>query len=417
VAGTMRVVIIGGGAAAVSAIEAFRKHDRTSAILLVSSEKHPPYSRVLLPYLVLGRTDIQGLFYRSTRFYDRFNVRTLLGRSVVGTDLSQKRLYLDTGETIPFDRLLIASGSSPVKPTVRGLDSEEIGHFWTMEDALRVGRCFKGNRRLMIMGGGFISLMLAWVAVQRNLEVTITEIMDHVMPQSLDRTGAEMVETAMRREGVRVLTGTAVQRVEKRSRGQYRVYPADRRPFDVDMVVVAAGVRPNIAFLEIDSVRTDRGILVSDTMETSVPGIYAAGDVAQGPSVLGDRWATHALWTTAVEHGTIAGSNMAGREVHYRGSLSGNVSEFFHLTVASMGMVRKSPEIDEQAYLDREGGVYVKLLLHRRVPVGGVLIGRAEDVASFGILRSCILRKREIPRTEDLRVHPLRLLRPLVGRS
>jgi NADPH-dependent 2,4-dienoyl-CoA reductase/sulfur reductase-like enzyme len=330
----MKIAVIGNSAAALSAIEAFRKHDRTSDIVVVSREKHPAYSRVLLPYFLQGRIGRDQLFFPAGRFAGGAKVRTFLGRSVEEVDLFRKWLFLDNGEKIPFDKLLIASGSSPVKPRIPGWDDRYIHHLWTIEDAVRIGRLLKGEKELLLIGGGAISLMVAWIAVQKKMKVTVVERLPRLMPQVLDAKGAEIVEAAIRKAGVRVLTRTTVERIERRPEGRFRVHPACGRSFRADVIIVAVGVRPNVGFIDGDRVSADQGILVDHRMRTSFPDVYAAGDVAQGPTAYGARPRVDALWSTAVEHGAVAGANMAGKETHYPGCLGGNVCEFFGLTSA-----------------------------------------------------------------------------------
>lgn len=132
-------------------------------------------------------------------------------------------------------------------------------------------------------------------------------------------------------------------------------------------------------------------------MQTSIPEIYAAGDVAQGPTALGASHAVQALWTTAVEQGKVAGANMAGKEIVYQGSLAYWVCEFFHLTVASVGVIQEFSQVKTKEFFDPERKFYTKLFLEGSVPVGGIMVGSPEDVSSFGILRSCILNKRILP--------------------
>jgi nitrite reductase (NADH) large subunit len=295
-----------------------------------------------------------------------------------------------------------------MKPPILGLNGNDIGHLWTIGDAIRIEKEFREKKRLLIIGGGFISLMLAWVAHERGIEVTIIELMPHVMPQTLDQKAAEILETEIQKTGTRLLTGTVVESIQKRSEGTYNIYPANQPSFPVDMVIVAAGASPNLGFVDPDLIEVDRGIVVNDRMETSVPDIYAAGDVAQGPSAFGGPHIVQALWTTAVEHGQIAGVNMAGEEVHYQGGLGNNVSEFFHVTVASIGLLEESADMTAREYVDSEKRTCLKLFFDGNVPVGGMMLGSPEDVSSFGVLKSYILRRRDLPDMKTLLASTIR---------
>ena len=409
----MKIAVIGNSAAAISAIETFRKYDQKSDIVLISREKHHPYSRVLLPYLLLGQIDHHGLFYRPASFYDQMNVKAFLGRSVVKIDTQGKKLYLDDDSKVPFDKLLISSGSSPVKPSIPGLDDERIGYLWTIEDAVRINQHIKEKKHLLIIGGGNISLMLAWVAFQRKMKVTVVELLDQVMPQILDKKAAEMLEGEISKTGTRVLTGTVIEKIEKSPKGYYLVFPANLSSFRADLIIVAAGVKSNIGFVNKDHIDMDKGILVNDKMQTSIPDIYAAGDVAQGLTAWGDPPSIHALWTTAVEHGRVAGANMAEKDVHYQGSLGSSVSEFFHMTVASIGKLQESSSVVGKEYFSSKRKLYIKLFLEDDIPVGGIMIGSPEDISTFGILKTYILKKKTIPNLEILMTPAIRPIWPL----
>lgn len=393
----MKIAIIGNSAAAISAIETFRRYDQKSKITVISREKHLPYSRVLLPYFLQGKIGREELFYRSSSFYERVKADALLGRSVESVDIARKRLHLDRGMKVSFDKLLIASGSSPVKPPIPGISYEDIEHLWTIEDAEKLDRCFRKKKRLLIIGGGAISLMLAWVAVQRNMEVTVVEQMPRVLPQLLGKRAARLLETEMRKAGIQIRTGTLIKRIQKSPRGHFTIFSQNQRAFCVDAIIVAAGVRPNIEFLDKNCIETDSGILVNDRMQTTLPDIYAAGDVAQGPTAGSYGRSVHALWTTAVEHGRIAGANMAGKEVSYQGSLNFSVSEFFGLTVASLGELSESSQAISREYIDSRKKKYLKVLFRKDVPVGAVMLGTSKAVSAFGVLRTYVLRKVAIP--------------------
>jgi nitrite reductase (NADH) large subunit len=168
----------------------------------------------------------------------------------------------------------------------------------------------------------------------------------------------------------------------------------------VDLIIVGAGVQPNIEFLAGGSIRTDRGILIDEYMQTNVPGIYAAGDVARGPTSFGETHQTHALWPTAVEHGKIAGENLAGRRIPYQGSLNMNVTEMFGITVASMGKFLEQKGLS--SYLVRNSGPshYLKIVLREGVPVGAVALGGAEDAVILGRLRPWVRNRRRLPDVE-----------------
>jgi NADPH-dependent 2,4-dienoyl-CoA reductase/sulfur reductase-like enzyme len=424
----MRVVIIGNSAAALAAAEALRRYDAGSELLLVAAEEGPAYSRVLLPYYLRGILPRARLFIRDRAWYERLRIQTRFGCAVTRVDDQRRTLLLADGTVLAWDRLLIASGARPVLPRAAGLQGPGIHTLWTLQDADGLLPELLPGRRAAFIGSGFVSLQAAWSACLRGLRVTVLEVLSRILPKVLDETGSALLERRMREHGVEVRCAVGIERVERRPAGEPGCTPTGisaRAPaaaaplrvvlscedpnVDADLVLVAAGVRPNLEFLEGTSVALaagGAGVLVDAQMRSSVPEIYAAGDAALGPSVFGEAHAAHALWPTAVEQGRVAGANMAGAEMvggsvagrqrEYQGSLNMNVAELFGLTVASMGRFQESGDPEEKAVVEHDPGAgrYLKLLFHSGVPVGGLVLGEPEDLAVLSALRPRIRARR-----------------------
>ena len=380
----MRAVIIGNSAASLAAAESFRRHDPVSELTLVASEPGPAYSRVLLPYYLRGSLPREKLFIRDWAYYERLRVRTRFGLAVTHLDDRRQTLLVEGGEELPWDRLLVATGALPVLPRFAGLPDPRIHTLWTLQDADRLLPELLPGCRAVFLGAGFVSLQAAWAACAHGLEVTVLEALPRVLPKVLDERGSALLEQGMRGHGVDVRCAVRIERVDD---------------IDADLVVVAAGARPDLFFLEGTSVAVasgGAGILVDDRMRTSAPGIYAAGDAALGPSVFGEAHVAHALWPTAVEQGRVAGANLAGRERVYSGSLNMNVAELFGLTVASMGRFQESGDPAEETIVENGPGSarYVKVLYRGGVPEGGLVLGSPEDLGVLSALRPRIRARR-----------------------
>ncbi|UCF96157.1 MAG: NAD(P)/FAD-dependent oxidoreductase [Spirochaetaceae bacterium] len=395
----MQFVIIGNSAAALSALSRFRSLDKDSRVTLISAEPGSAYSRVLLPYFLRRKIPYENLFIRRQEDYDRLGVTTELGVRVSRVDPESHTVTLEDGRTIAFDRLLIASGSRPFLPPIQGLAGENVFHLWTLNDTEQLDSLFEPGRRALVLGSGFIALQAAWAAQQRGLRVTVYELLPRIMPTVLDERAASLLQRKIEEHGVSVRVGIHSQSVDRSQQGVLRVHAENQPPLEVEMIIVGAGVRPNIEFLEGSTVRTDRGIPVDRNMQTNVPGIYAAGDVARGATIFGETHQTHALWPTAVEHGTIAGANLGGRQIPYQGSLNMNVTEMFGVTVASMG--KFSEEEGFAAHIEQDGSSrYLKIVLREGIPVGAAVLGEAEDAAVLGKLRPWIRNRRKLPSVE-----------------
>ena len=393
----MQIVIIGNSAAGLSALSRFRSIDQESQITLVSAESATAYSRVLLPYYLRRKIPHEKLFIRRPEDYERLSVKTVFGVEVRHVDPESHTLTLEDGRTIGFDRLLIATGSRPLLPPVEGLAGANVYHLWTLSDTEQLDSLFRPGRRVLVIGSGFIALQAAWVAQQRGLKVAVFELLPRIMPTVLDERAAALLHQKVEANGVEVRVGIHTEAVERTKKGVLRVQANGHPPLEVDLIIVGAGVRPNTELLDGSPVKTDRGIPVNEYMETNVPGIYAAGDVARGPTAFGETHQTHALWPTAVEHGRIAGANMAGQRAPYQGSLNMNVTEMFGITVASMGKFVKDEGLTSHVIDETGQSRYVKIILREGIPIGAVALGGAEDTVILGRLRPWIRNQRRLP--------------------
>ncbi len=392
----MQIVIIGNSAAGLSCLETFRKLDRDSGVTLLSREGARPYSRVLLPYYLRKKVPHDNLFIRGDDYYSSLDAE-ILEATVVKVHPEQHAVELADGTRVDYDRLLVATGSSPVPPPVPGLSGENVLHLWTLDDAVRLDSCFDRAGHVVVLGSGFVALQGACAARSRGLGVAVVELKDRIMPTALDPHGAGLLAEKMIRDGVDLRTGTLTTNGTRAPGGGFTLNFAQGPPIETDLIIVATGVRPNVEFLQGTGVRIERGIVVNSRMETSLPDIYAAGDVAQVPSFGGRGSVVHALWPTAIETGSIAGATMACGATGYKGSLNMNVTQMFDLTVASMGDFM---DVDGgESWIDDtlEQDQYLKIVLQDGVPCGATCVGNPELVSSLGILRPLIRERVRLP--------------------
>jgi len=372
-----RHVIVGGGTAGLNAILSIREHDRgTSAITLVSAER--PYSRMVLPYY-LGRSIAEShVFTLTPARLAQLQVQAYIGQRAADLDATANRLTLDDDTILEYDDLLVATGSSAVKAPVAGADMPGVHSFWTLPQARSVVAQIREGSHVVMVGAGFIAFTILNAILALKARLTVVEIAPQILPRMIDRTGAELVTRWLTRHGVTIRTGASLTAIEDATGRKYLRF-REGEDLVADVVIMATGIRTNLEWLSGSAVRVNRGILVDDHLRSSVPNIYAAGDVAEGRDLVSGQPAVHAIEPTAMEHGRVAGANMAGRDVAYRGSLLMNIVEVCHLDIASFG-AWDDPAAEAFAATRPERWAYRKLLWRNDRLVGGMILGMANDI-------------------------------------
>ncbi|MGQ9631091.1 MAG: NAD(P)/FAD-dependent oxidoreductase [bacterium] len=384
--GRKRVVIIGNSAAGLSALEAIRKVDRECTITIVSDENMPAYSKVLTPYLIGG--DVEDIFIRTMVYYDEVGAETIFGRRAVG--IREGRVILDGEQELPYDRLLIATGSSPHIPDIPGVRSHGVFALRTLDDARRISERAKSAKRALFIGGGLICFLVVGALRKRGLDISIIVSSNRILSRMLDDGGAKIVQRRLEEEGVVIRTGTDVTEIFSDGGGVRGAATSSGEEFEADIIIIAKGIRSNIEVADGSGIETSRGILVDRSMRTNLEGVYAAGDVAESPDLIIEGKRTIcATWFEAVYQGEIAGYNIAGRNLSYGGSLKMNVMEASGISIASMGVTEPfDGECD--VMVSSRGDNYRKLIVRNDRIVGAILVG---DVFDAGIIVSLMRRK------------------------
>ncbi len=402
-----RHVIVGAGTAGLNAALTIREHDKgESEVILVSAER--PYSRMVLPYY-LGRSIAEShVFTAAPARLAQLGVTEHIGRRAAALDTTAAKLTLDDGTVVEYDDLLIATGSSPVRAPVPGADGPGVHSFWTLEEARGVAAGIRPGSRVVMVGAGFIAFTILNAILKLGARLTIVEIAPQILPRMIDKTGAEIVEAWLRRHGVEIRTAATLTAIEQ-ANGRRRLRFKEGSDLETDVVIMATGIRTNLEWLNGSGVRVNRGVVVDDHLRSSVPNVYAAGDVAEGPDLVTGEPAVHAIEPTAMEHGRVAGANMAGRDVAYRGSLLMNIVEVCHLDVASFG-VWDDPTAEAFTALRPERSAYRKLLWRGDRVTGAMILGPSDDIWTtndVGMLKGLVQSGVRLgPWKEHLRQNP-----------
>lgn len=408
----MHHVIVGAGPAGVIASETLRKTVPADRVTLVCGEDGPPYSRMAIPYAMAGKIGEEGTWLRhDPDHYETLGIELVHGR-VAAVDAAAKRLSFADGAVLSYDRLLIATGSSPARPDIPGLDLPGVHSCWTLADFRRVAALVKPGSRVLLLGAGFVSCIILQSLVERGGEVTVSCGSSGRMVRSMmDETAGGMIMRWCRAKGVRVLTAGRPRRIEP----GLRITLDSGEIVAADVVIVGTGVRTNTAFLAGTGIQVDEGITVDRFLRSSVADIYAAGDVAQARNLSTGQNEVHAIQPTAVEHGRIAALNMAGRAVEYMGSLSMNTLETLGLISCSFGLWMGRDGGEQVRAVDEDRFKYLRLEFLDGRLVGANTVGMTREI---GIIRGLIQGRVDLGEwVGRLKRDPSRLAEAYVARG
>jgi len=402
-----RHLIIGGGTAGMNAMRTIREEEKEpSEITLVSAER--PYSRMVLPYY-LDRSVAESHVFTATAIQlSQWKVKPLVGRRAASLDTKANVCTLDDGTKVEYDDCLIATGSSAVRAPVPGADGRAVHSFWTLDDARAVIDEIKPGSQVVMVGAGFISFTILNSILSLGAKLTIVEVAPRILPRMVDDTGAELVDSWLKAHGVAIRANVKLAKIED-ARDKKRLKFAAGPDLAADVVIMATGIKTNLDWLKGSGVVIDRGIVVDERLRSNVPNVYAAGDSAQGRDLISGQGAIHAIEPTAQEHGRIAGANMAGKSVAYKGSLIINIVEVCHLDVASFG-TWDDAKAEAISGLKKDRNAYRKLLFTGDRMTGAIIIGRSNDIWTtndVGMLKGLVQSGTPLGRfKEHLRRNP-----------
>lgn len=374
----MEYVIIGNGTAAIACIEGIRSIDGDSNITLVSSEKQHCYGRPLISYCLLGKITKDKMDYRPRDFYEKNKVKTLLGVRVEKIEKSEKKLILSNGESVNYDKLLVATGSRPFVPPMDGLDSVKNKFtFMSYDDMEALEKVLSPKKKVLIIGAGLIGLKCLEGILDRVKKVTVIDLADRILPSILDKRAADSVQGMLESKGVEFILNDCAESFKTNK----VVLKNSQREIDFDILVVAVGVRANTELVKEIGGEVNRGIVVNSRMQTSVEDIYSAGDCSEGYDKSIDANRVLALLPNAYFQGKCAGVNMAGGETAFIDGTPLNAIGFFGWHILTAG------NYDGEVYEHIEGDVYKKLFVKNDKLVGYILIN---DFLRAGIYTSLV---------------------------
>ncbi len=383
----MKHVIVGGSAAGMSCAETLRRLDPKCEITVISEENHPFYSRCMTSYFIAGKIEESAMLMRDPGFYDARRVRVLAGKRARLVDPRRKTVALDDGAELPYDRLLLATGGSAKIPDLPGARKQGVFKLRTWEDAVAIAERARSSKKAVVVGGGLIGMKAACALHDIGLEVRVVISSGRVLSQMLDDASSAIARDRLVARGFLIDIRCDVQEIlgGEDVRGARL---SDGRRVDADLVVIGKGVDPEVELARSCGARVNRGVIVDDHLETSVSGVFAAGDVAEAFDIASEAPRVNAMWTAATSQGRTAARNMAGIPTRYPGSVGMNAIDILGVTFISMGVTSPRGSGYAELVRRRPGGWYRKLVLKDGVIRGAVFVVGVEKAGVvLGLIR------------------------------
>ena len=405
-------VILGAGPAGVIAAETIRKLAPLDTITLIGDEPEPSYSRMAIPYLLMGNIDERGTYLRkSPTHFEDLQIKVLQAR-VQSIQAATKTIAFTSGEPIVYDTLLVATGSHPVSPPIPGIQSEGVHTCWTLADARAIAERAKPGARVLQLGAGFIGCIIMESLTARGVHLSVVEMGDRMVPRMMGPTAGGMIREWCEAKGVEVFTGTRVESIEPGN--PLTVKLSNGTSVQADLVISAAGVRPAIGFLEHSGITCLLGVLTDEHLQTNVAGVFAAGDCAEAFDKVSGKTMVSAIQPNAAEQARVAAANMVAyaRGEPAKAELNGvtqiNVLDTLGLISASFGDWAGTPTCDHVELTDKASGRHLSLRFQDDVMVGCNAVGWTDHI---GVMRGLVEGQIKLGPWKDKRMQdPTRLM-------
>ncbi len=381
----MKYVIIGSSIAAIGCIEGIRSVDKKSEITVISKEDTFIYSRPLISYLIEEKTSLEKMRYREDDFYEKQNCKTYLGREVIKINDKNKVVILNNNEKIAYDKLMIATGSRPFIPEIKGIEKVKNKFtFMTLDDALSLKKKLTENKNVLILGAGLIGLKCAEAVMDKVKSVTVVDLAKRILPSILDEDGCKIVTKHIENKGVNLILDDSIDSIDEKN-----AILKSGKEIEYDIFVIAVGVRANTELAKETGLKTNRAIITDEKGKTSNKDIYAAGDCTESYDITSDDTKVLALLPNAYLKGETAGINMAGGDKTYDNAMPMNSLGLFGLHMVTAGSYEGESYID----INENETNYKRLIYKNNLLKGFIIIG---DVRRCGIYTKLIREKIDL---------------------
>ncbi|WP_415334253.1 NAD(P)/FAD-dependent oxidoreductase [Clostridium perfringens] len=385
----MRYIVVGASAAGISGAKTLRELDKDAEIILVSKDENV-YSRCILHHYISGHRDIEALDFTDRDFFEKYNIEWKKGLEVKSIDDREHVIVLSNGESLKYDKILLATGASAFIPPVENLrEAKNVVGLRNLEDAIKIKEEAEKVKNVVVLGAGLVGIDAIAGLAFKDLNVTLVEMGDRVLPIQLDKYASSKYEKRFEDAGVKLKLGVRAEKVlidENKNPKALLINTGEEIP--CELIIVATGVRSNVAFLKDSSIETDRfGLIINEKGETNARDVYGAGDIT----------GRNPIWPTAVKEGIIAANNMGGNEIFMEDFFgSKNTMNFLGLTTMSLGVVN-APDDSYTEEIDISGENYKKII-HKDGKIYGAII--QGDLSYAGVLTQLIKEKIHVSKVK-----------------
>ncbi len=402
---TTDYLIIGNSAAGLSAAASIRKNDRDGTISIISSEKYTNYSKPLITYYLAGKVSLEKIYFKNEGFYKNNNFKLILGSKVDFLEENKMFAGVADGSRISYKKLLISSGGKPIIPKIHVVedqnklvgrkdhenysDIEGVFTLTTLKDAIKLKKYIDENnlKSATILGGGLIGLKTAEAMLELGLQITIIELSDRVLAASFDKNASQIIENKIKENKGGIFTNNTIDEIIVTGGKLTGVILRNGKKLATNLLIIAVGVKPNVEFIQNQSIKLNNGIIVDDYLKTSMDNIYAAGDVAVTRDRLSNEQKNIAIWPLAIRQGDIAGMNMSGEKLKYQGGFFMNSVEILGIPSISIGLNNLDDKANKDvrvfSQFNPEKYIYRKVTIRNDKVVGIILVGNIERAGIY----------------------------------
>ncbi|MBN1849288.1 MAG: NAD(P)/FAD-dependent oxidoreductase [Deltaproteobacteria bacterium] len=382
-------LIIGNGVAGTTAAENIRKHDEDGTITILTDEDTPFYYRIRLNDLISGDITEEALIAKNEQWYEDLHIDLLLQMKVKKVDIEKKTIITDDKLDLSYNKLLLATGSHSFVPPIKGSNKKGVFTLRSIQDARDISDYAKGIEDVVLIGGGLLGLEAGNALRKSGRKVMIVEFFPRLLPRQLDAEGADRLQKIMEDMGFSFRLGAKTQQIKGKTKVS-GVLLEGGEILQSRMVIVSAGVRPNMELAVSMGLDHDKGIKVDNFMRTSQADVYAAGDVAEF------RGMSYGIWPASMEQGKIAGTNMAGGEMFYDGTTMANTLKVVGIDLASAGNIDAENQLESKVVTNEK--TYKKIVISDDRIIGCIMLG---DTKGFNKITKAMADKKDISRIKD----------------